>query len=94
MVVGKDAISRLSFTTAKRVVDEMVVALARCKRPKLMVFADVLLKRRKRAETTPPTFCGFESIAPEALAAVEGCAASGALPAWPLRRLAYSPPHC
>lgn len=29
VVVGKDVISRLSFTTAKRLVDEMVVSLAR-----------------------------------------------------------------
>jgi hypothetical protein len=72
LVVGKDVISRLSFNTSKRVVDEMVVSLARCTRPKLKIAMDVVLGRRKRAETTPRTFCSFEEISPEALALVEG----------------------
>ncbi|KAI3429289.1 hypothetical protein D9Q98_005385 [Chlorella vulgaris] len=71
VVVGKDVISRLSFNTSKRVVDEMVVSLARCKRPKLKVLFDVILGRRKQPASTPPTFCGFDEIAPEALQLVE-----------------------
>jgi hypothetical protein len=49
----------------------MVVSLARCKRPKLKVLFDVILGRRKRPASTPPTFCGFDEIAPEALQLVE-----------------------
>jgi hypothetical protein len=60
-----------SFTTSKRVVDEMVVSLARCKRPKLKVLLDVALGRRKRAASTPHTFCKFEEVGPEALQLVE-----------------------
>lgn len=44
----------------------------RCCRPKLKIAADVVLGRRKRAETTPRTFCSFEEISPEALELVEG----------------------
>jgi hypothetical protein len=51
----------------------MVVALARCTRPKLKILFDMALGRRKAAETTPPTFCAFEQVGPEALALVERC---------------------
>jgi hypothetical protein len=51
----------------------MVVALARCTRPKLKIMFDMALGRRKAAETTPPTFCAFEQVGPEALALVERC---------------------
>lgn len=61
-----------SFNTSKRVVDEMVVSLARCTRPKLRVAADVALGRRKRPDATPTTFCSFADIQPEALELVEG----------------------
>lgn len=37
VVAGKDAITRLSFANAKRAVDEVVLALARCSDPKLSV---------------------------------------------------------
>ncbi len=60
-----------SFNTSKRVVDEMVVSLARCKRPKLKIMADVMLGRRKRLRSLPETFHKFEDIAPEALHLVE-----------------------
>ncbi|KAL4447467.1 hypothetical protein ABPG75_004686, partial [Micractinium tetrahymenae] len=71
IVVGKDVISRLSFNTSKRVVDEMVVSLARCTRPKLLILLDMLLGRRKRGASAPPTFCSFADISPEALELVE-----------------------
>lgn len=61
-----------SFNTSKRVVDEMVVSLARCIRPKLCIVADVALGRRKRPSSTPATFCSFDAIAPEAMELVEG----------------------
>lgn len=63
---------RRSFNTSKRVVDEMVVSLARCTRPKLRLAADVALGRRKRADATPTTFCSFADIQPEAMELVEG----------------------
>lgn len=44
------------------------------RRPKLKIAADVVLGRRKRAESTPRTFCSFDEISPEALELVEGCA--------------------
>lgn len=65
-------INRRSFNTSKRVVDEMVVSLARCTRPKLAVAADIALGRRKRAGSTPRTFCSLADIGPEAVALVEG----------------------
>ncbi|GAB4819117.1 hypothetical protein N2152v2_006163 [Parachlorella kessleri] len=72
IVVGKDVISRLSFATSKRLVDEMVTCLARCKRPKLLVLADLLLKRRASADSSPATFCDYEHISDEAVRALEG----------------------
>ena len=47
-------------------------ALYRCTRPKLLIMLDVLLGRRKRAVTTPPTFCSMADICPEAMQMVEG----------------------
>ena len=44
----------------------------RCTRPKLLVMLDVMLGRRKRAVTTPPTFCSMADICPEAMQLVEG----------------------
>ncbi len=72
IVVGKDIISRLSFGTSKRLVDEMVVSLARCKRPKLVVLADLLLRRRSRLDHMPATLCAYEDMSDEAVHALEG----------------------
>ena len=63
---------RCSFNTSKRVVDEMVVSLARCTRPKLRLAAEVALGRRKQPEAAGRTFCSFADISPEALELVEG----------------------
>lgn len=53
----------------------MVLALARCKRAKLKVAADVLLGRREDPATAPPTFCGFDNIGAEGVAVLEKCGA-------------------
>ncbi|KFM25319.1 Sn1-specific diacylglycerol lipase alpha [Auxenochlorella protothecoides] len=59
VVVGKDVISRLCFSNMKRVVDEMVLSLARCRRPKLKVtscpvheLSDEVLRRLEKYHAT------------------------------------------
>jgi sn1-specific diacylglycerol lipase len=79
VVVGCDAITRVSFPNTQRIVDDMVLALARCKRPKLAIISDVIVGRRKNPETTPPTFCAFEDIGPEAQQALKKYVASSKL---------------
>lgn len=66
VIVGHDLISRLSLVTMEKVVDDMVLALGRCKRQKLFIFGDILFGRRKDPATIPPTFCSFEDISEEA----------------------------
>ncbi|KDD75293.1 hypothetical protein H632_c761p0, partial [Helicosporidium sp. ATCC 50920] len=70
VVVGKDVISRLSLNNLKRIVDEMVLALARCRRPKLLVMFDHLLKRRGGNRVAPRTFCDLGDIPDEAVLAL------------------------
>lgn len=70
VVVGKDVISRLSFRTAKRVVDEMAIALARCQKPKLRIAAEAMMGSRQRAAATS-TFMPFEEIGEEAVEVLE-----------------------
>ena len=79
VIVGRDAIPRLGLPTTRRVVDDMVLALARCKRPKLAIVVDVLTGRRKDPESTPPTFCTIEDIGPEAKEVLEKYLASSLL---------------
>jgi hypothetical protein len=79
VVVGCDAITRVSFPNTQRVVDDMVLALARCKRPKLAILLDAIVGRRKNPETTPPTFCAFEDIGPEARLALKKYVATSKL---------------
>ncbi|KAL6771321.1 hypothetical protein ACKKBG_A25865 [Auxenochlorella protothecoides x Auxenochlorella symbiontica] len=62
IVVGKDVISRMSFNALKRTVDEMVICLARCRRPKLIVLADFLLGRRGKSRVPPSTLCDMDNI--------------------------------
>ncbi|KAL6771318.1 hypothetical protein ACKKBG_A25860 [Auxenochlorella protothecoides x Auxenochlorella symbiontica] len=71
LVVGKDAISRLSFNTVKRMVDEMVVCLARCRRPKLVVLSDLILRRRGGNRIPPLTLCDMDEIPEDTLAILE-----------------------
>ncbi len=79
IMVGCDAITRLSFSNTQRVVDEMVLALARCKRPKLAILLDVLVGRRKDLDKAPPTFCSFEDVGPEAQAVLKKYVATSKL---------------
>ena len=79
VVVGTDAISRLGIPTMQRLIDDMVLALARCKRPKLAVLTDLMLGRRADPATAPPTFCAFEDIGPEAKAALQKYVATSKL---------------
>lgn len=71
VVVGRDAISRLGLAGVQRVVDDMVLALARCRRAKLRVAADAVAGRRADPATAPPTFCALEDLGDEALAVLE-----------------------
>jgi len=70
VIVGKDVISRLSFKTAKRVVDEMAIALARCQKPKLRIAAEAMMGSRQRAAAAS-TFMPFEEIGEEAVEVLE-----------------------
>jgi len=79
VVVGSDAITRVSVVNAQKIVDDMVLALARCKRPKLAILTDAVVGRRKYPETTPPTFCAFEDIGPEAQEALKKYVATSKL---------------
>ena len=79
VVTGCDAITRLSFPNTQRVVDDMVLALARCKRPKLAILGDIVIGRRRNPDSTPPTFCTFEDIGPEAQAALKKYVATSKL---------------
>ena len=66
VVVGFDGISRLSISNVRMVIDDMVLALGRCKRAKLAVLCDAILGRREDPSSAPPTFCDFQSIDDEA----------------------------
>lgn len=46
-IVGSDVISRLNLQNMVRLVDDMVLALARCRKPKLTVLFEALCGRRK-----------------------------------------------
>lgn len=55
----------------KSIIDEMVLALGRCKRPKLFILMDIIMGRRRDPTSCPPTFCAFEDIDEEARSALE-----------------------
>ena len=46
VIVNKDAISRMSISTMKRLVDDMMISLSRCNRPKLSILFDGVLLGR------------------------------------------------
>ena len=79
VVVGCDCISRLSFPNTQRIVDDMVLALARCKRPKLAIMLDAVLGKRSDPDLAPPTFCSFEDMGSEASAALKRYVATSKL---------------
>lgn len=65
VIVGMDLISRLSTGNMSALIDDLVLALGRCKRPKLSIFFDALFGRRHDPATTPPTYYSPEEISPE-----------------------------
>ena len=62
IVVGYDAISRLSIKAVRNLVDDVVFSLCRCKRPKLRILIDILLGNRRDPNTAPKTYCSFEMM--------------------------------
>lgn len=62
IVVGQDAISRLSLRTTKRLIDDMMLMLARCKRPKLSVLFDALLGRYRESSSEAVVLNEFDAI--------------------------------
>lgn len=72
IVVGFDAISRLSLLSTKRIVDDMVFALGRAKRPKLSILFDKILGRHQDASSSQATFLRFEDIPSEVREVIGG----------------------
>eukprot|EP00889_Picochlorum_renovo_P004041 jgi/Picre1/31071/NNA_006426.t1 len=62
IVVGYDAISRLSILGVKNLIDDIVLSLCRCKRPKLKIVWDLILGLRKDPQTAPETYCSIDDI--------------------------------
>lgn len=64
VVCGQDAISRMSIGTMKRLIDDMMFALASCKRPKLSVLLDSVIGRYSNTSASSHIFNRFEDIEP------------------------------
>lgn len=62
VVVGMDLISRLSTKNMSTLIDDLVLALGRCKRPKLSIFFDVLFGKRNDPSATTTTYYTPEEI--------------------------------
>jgi len=62
IVVGHDAISRLSIGNVRDLIDDVVYSLCRCKRPKLKILLDILLGNRRNPSTAPRTYCSFNKL--------------------------------
>ena len=62
VIVNKDAISRMSITTMKRLVDDMMISLGRCNRPKLSIFFDGVLLGRYAESDWNGVFKPFEAM--------------------------------
>lgn len=101
VVVGFDGISRLSISNVRMMIDDMVLALGRCKRAKLLVFCDSILGRRNDPSSAPPTFCDFRSIDDEAKSIISLYLETSRLhatdetdiPLYPPGRLVFLRPH-
>lgn len=65
VIVGMDLISRLSTGNMSALIDDLVLALGRCKLPKLSIFFGGLFGRRHDPATTLPTYYSPEEISPE-----------------------------
>ena len=64
VVCGQDAISRLSIGTMKRLLDDMMFALASCKRPKLSILFDSMIGRYSNSDAAAHIFDRFGDIEP------------------------------
>ena len=67
VVCGQDAISRMSLGTLKRVIDDMMFALASCKRPKLSILFDSIIGRYVNTAAASHIFGTFDDIEPDVL---------------------------
>ena len=65
-IVGSDIISRLNLVNMSRLVDDMVLALARCKKPKLTVLFEIIFGRR-RFRNNADTYYAADEISDEVL---------------------------
>lgn len=101
VVVGFDGISRLSISNVRMMIDDMVLALGRCKRAKLAILCDAILGRRNDPSTAPPTFCDFQNIDEEAKSIISLYLETSRLhatgetdiPLYPPGRLVFLRPH-
>jgi hypothetical protein len=66
IVVGCDVISRMSTANTCRLVDDIVLALGRCKKAKLRILLEILFRRRKH-HSNADTYYAPEEIPPEVL---------------------------
>lgn len=71
IVVGHDAISRLSIGNVRDLIDDVVYSLCRCKRPKLKIVMDILLGNRRNPSTAPRTYCSFDKLDPAVVEILE-----------------------
>jgi hypothetical protein len=65
VIVNMDAISRMSITTMKRLVDDMMISLSRCNRPKLSIFFDGVLLGRYAESDWRGVFKPLEGLCAE-----------------------------
>eukprot|EP00890_Picochlorum_soloecismus_P005063 jgi/Picsp_1/5558/NSC_02917-R1_sn1-specific diacylglycerol lipase beta len=65
IIVGQDAISRLSLLTVKRLIDDMMLALGLCKRPKLSVLLDSIIGRYDDPSVSNILFSTFDDMSEE-----------------------------
>jgi len=65
VIVGQDAISRLSLLTVKRLIDDMMLALGLCKRPKLSVLLDSIIGRYDDPAVSSILFSTFDGMTEE-----------------------------
>ena len=65
VIVGQDAISRLSLLTVKRLIDDMMLTLGLCKRPKLSVLLDSIIGRYDDPSVSNILFNTFDGMSEE-----------------------------
>ena len=65
-IVGSDIISRLNLQNMIRLIDDMVLALACCRKPKLTILLEILFGRRKFSSNTD-TYYAADAISPPVL---------------------------